>query len=87
MARFVQDGDGAITIDLAPPLAVEVCASNIIRFRVEGKNLTPEASYFDARTWPTVSQPIACDALIMDMAAIHTTPALRPHLAEASVKI
>jgi len=32
-------------------------------------------------------QPIACDALIMDMAAIHTTPALRPHLAEASVKI
>jgi len=62
MARFVQDGDGAITIDSAPPLAVEVCASNIIRFRVEGKNLTPEASYFDARTWPTVSQPIACDA-------------------------
>jgi alpha-glucosidase (family GH31 glycosyl hydrolase) len=62
MARFVRDGDGNITIDTTPSIAVEVCAGNIVRFRVEGKAERPEASYLQGKTWPAVSRPVAWDA-------------------------
>ena len=62
MARLVREGDRAFTIDTARPIAVEVCAANIVRFRVAGKAESAAASYFDRRTWPAVSNPVVCDA-------------------------
>jgi alpha-glucosidase (family GH31 glycosyl hydrolase) len=62
MVRFAPDGDGTITIDTTPPIAVDVCAANIVRFRMEGKGHSEEASYFDASAGPAVSPPVEIDA-------------------------